>query len=52
MVRSHGLVSLLETRERLHLLHEPPDAERHVLWCGRTAGAIRLLPDLRDASLF
>ena len=24
----------------LPLLHEPPDAERHVLWCGRTAGVI------------
>jgi hypothetical protein len=35
-----GLVSLLEARQRLHLLHEPPDAERHVLWCGRTAGVI------------
>jgi len=29
-----GLVSLLETGNASCLLHEPPDAERHVRWCG------------------
>ena len=26
--------------QRLSLFHEPPDTERSVRWCGRTAGAI------------
>ncbi len=27
-----------ETGSRLQCVHEPPDAEPHVRWCGRTAG--------------
>ena len=33
-----GLVSLLGYHGDSRALHEPPDAEPYVRWCGRTAG--------------
>jgi hypothetical protein len=34
-LRQHSLVSFLEEARWLQANHEPPDAERHVRWCGR-----------------
>src|SRR5207237_3221028 len=35
MLRRLGLVSLLTEHQRRARAREPPDAERHVRWCGR-----------------
>ena len=36
-----GLVSLLDTVQRLRAFHEPPYADPHVRWCGRATGVTR-----------
>ncbi len=38
-----GLISLLDQLRNFNFLREPPDADPHVRWCGRT-GAVRLPP--------